>query len=153
MSARAGKTASQRQLRVGEALRHLLADILQRSEFRDPDLKDAAITLTEVRISPDLRNATGYIMPLGGVESDRVVVALNRAAGYLRSQVGRVSTLRHTPQFQFALDHSFDEVDKVEALFRREKVRADLARPAEEDAAEEDVAASCQASDPEQGAG
>ena len=81
--------AGQRQLRVGEEMRHALAEILREHHLADPDLHDKIITVTEVRISPDLRNATAFVLPLGGSETDKTVQALNRAAGYFRGELGR----------------------------------------------------------------
>lgn len=94
----AGKAASQRQLRVGEELRHALALILGRTEFQDPRLRGQTITVTEVKASPDLKQASAYVLPLGGSEAGEAVAALNHAAGFLRGQVAREVTLRHTPR-------------------------------------------------------
>lgn len=128
MSRRSGGGApSQRQLRVGEALRHALADILARADFRDPGLQNASITVTEVRISPDLANATVYVMPLAGADAPDVIAALRRAAPYLRGSVGRSVELRHVPQLSFALDRSFDYAERIDGLLRRPEVARDLA--------------------------
>lgn len=91
------RQASQRQLRVGEEIRHALAQILARTEFRDPDLQDVNLTVTEVRISPDLKQATVFIVPLGGADSKVAVAALNRASGYIRGLLGQMVRLRFTP--------------------------------------------------------
>jgi ribosome-binding factor A len=123
---RAGRTASQRQLRVGEELRHALAEVLARGEVRDPDLHDVAITVTEVQVSPDLRQATAYVMPLGGRNVETVVAALNRGAGWLSGQVGHMVHLKFTPRFRFAEDMSFDAAGRVEAILRDPAVAADL---------------------------
>jgi ribosome-binding factor A len=123
---RSGRTASQRQLRVGEELRHALAQVFMRQEIIDPDLRDVTITVTEVRVSPDLRNATAFVTPLGGRDAERVVPALNRCAGWLRGQVTRMVRLKFSPQVKFELDRSFDAADKVDALLRREDVARDL---------------------------
>jgi ribosome-binding factor A len=116
----------QRQLRVGEELRHALARILQRGELREPALQDVAITVTEVRVSPDLKNATAYVMPLGGAHRAEVLAALGRSAGYLRSQIAREVPLRFTPGLVFALDTSFDHASRINELLHRPEVERDL---------------------------
>jgi ribosome-binding factor A len=122
---------SQRQLRVGEELRHALSRILQRGELRDPALKDVAVTVTEVRISPDLKNATAYVMPLGGARREEVMEGLARSAGYLRSQIAREVPLRFTPGLAFALDTSFDHASRINELLHRPEVERDLGGEAE----------------------
>lgn len=117
---------SQRQLRVGEALRHALSGIFERSNLRDPALRNASITVTEVRASPDLKNATAFVMPLGGEAADDIVEALTRAAPFLRGQIAREVELRHVPRLQFELDRSFGQADHVDALLRRPQVARDL---------------------------
>ncbi len=120
------KTPSQRQLRVGEELRHALAHLLERGEVRDPGLAGMPVTVTEVRVSPDMRNATAFIMPLGGAGDAAAVDALMRARGYLRRRVADSVRLRTMPQFTFLLDPSFDEADHIEALLRQPEVARDL---------------------------
>lgn len=115
-----GKAPSQRQLRVGEELRHALARILGRGDLHDPELRDVPITVTEVRLSPDLRKATAFVMPLGGGEESAVVDGLSRAAAYLQSQIASEVTLRFTPRLSFAVDHSFEAAGRVDALLRGE---------------------------------
>ena len=117
---------SQRQLRVGEELRHALARILQRDELRDPALQGVTVTVTEVRITPDLRNATAYVMPLAGREADAVIEGLGRSAGYLRSQLAREVPLRFSPGLAFALDTSFDHASRINELLHRPDVERDL---------------------------
>jgi ribosome-binding factor A len=117
---------SQRQLRVGEELRHALSRILQRGELRDPALQGVAVTVTEVRISPDLKNATAYVMPLGGARREEVMAGLGRSAGYLRSQIAREVPLRFTPGLAFALDTSFDHASRINELLHRPEVERDL---------------------------
>lgn len=117
---------SQRQYRVGEVLRHAVADVLARGDFRDPDLHDVSITVTEVTVSPDLKNATGWIMPLGGKDAQDVEAALNRCARYIRGQVSKMVTLRHSPQWRFELDPSFDAADRIDTLLRDPGVKRDL---------------------------
>jgi ribosome-binding factor A len=117
---------SQRQLRVGEELRHLLAALLERGEMRDPDLRGASITVTAVDISPDLRNATAFVMPLGGRDEVKLLAALRRATPWFRARVSEQAGLRHAPQLRFELDASFDEADRIGALLRRPDVARDL---------------------------
>lgn len=117
---------SHRQLRVGEELRHLLAALIERGEMRDPDLRGVSITVTAVDVSPDLRNATAYIVPLGGLETTRLLAAMRRAAPWFRGQVGERAGLRHVPELRFEIDRSFDEADRIEALLRRPDVSRDL---------------------------
>lgn len=123
------KGPSQRQLRVGEELRHALARILARGELRDPALAELTLTVTEVRTSPDLKFATAFVVPLGGACLDQAVAALNRATGYFRAQLAREVDLRYLPRLTFAADRSFDEADRIEAILRRPRVRRDLAGP------------------------
>src|ERR1700747_2878705 len=91
------RPASQRQLRVGEELRHALAQLLRPGELRDPALQEASVTVTEVRMSPDLRNATAFVMPLAGAKADEVMAGLERSAGFLKARIGRNLGLRYTP--------------------------------------------------------
>ena len=117
---------SQRQLRVGEEIRHLLAELLERGNMRDPDLREASITVTSVDVSPDLRNATAFVMPLGGKDSDRLLAALRRAAPWFRARVGEKAGLRSAPDIRFQLDKTFDEADRIGALLRRPDVARDI---------------------------
>src|SRR4051794_20525247 len=105
---------SHRQLRVGEELRHVLAHLLGRGELRDPALQNVTITVTEVRVSPDLKNATAFIMPLGGAHAPEVMAGLRRSAPYLRAAVAREVPLRHVPTLGFELDTSFDQATRIE---------------------------------------
>lgn len=118
---------SLRQLRVGEELRHALVQVLSHCHFSDPQLAEANITVTEVKVSPDLRNATVFVMPLGGEDLQVTVAALNRAAGFLRGQLGHEINLRYTPRLGFAADQSFDRATRVENLLAAPRVRRDLA--------------------------
>ncbi|EGY02297.1 ribosome-binding factor A [Nitrospirillum viridazoti Y2] len=122
---RAGKAPSQRQLRVGEELRHALAEILRRADFRDPDLQDLNVTVSEVRISPDLKNATAFVMPLGGGHPEQIK-ALNRVSAYLRSQVAKAMRLQHVPRLSFQVDVSFDYAQRIDQLLHRPDVQRDL---------------------------
>jgi ribosome-binding factor A len=112
------KAPSQRQLRVGEELRHALAQLLSRGELRDPDLAGVPITVTEVRASPDLKNATAYVMPLGGGEETPILKALQRAAPFLRGRLAREVTLKFTPALSFEIDRSFAEAERIETILR-----------------------------------
>ena len=126
ISARRGKAPSHRQLRVGEELRHALSRILARGELRDPSLADLNLTVTEVRLSPDLKNATAFVVPLGGGGLEAAVAALNRAGGFFRSRLAREVALRHAPRVAFAPDRSFDEARRVDEILERPRVRRDL---------------------------
>jgi ribosome-binding factor A len=117
---------SQRQLRVAEEIRHILADIFTRDLIRDPALSGVAITVTEVRVSPDLRRATAYVTRLGRSDADKLLPALNRAAPFLRGQVARVIRLRVAPELSFAADTSIDYAMKVSTLLHRPEVARDL---------------------------
>ena len=119
-----GKT--QRQARVGEVLRHALAGVLIRVDLRDPDLAGVSITVTQVTVSPDLRNATAWVVPLGGRLEAEVVAALNRSARFLRGQLGHEVALKYTPRLRFALDASFDEGARIDRLLARPDVAGDL---------------------------
>lgn len=127
-----GKT-SQRQLRVGEELRHVLARILRDGECRDPLIQTASITVTEVRMSPDLRNAIAFVMPLAGTNATEVVAGLERSATFLKGLVAREVQLRNTPNLVFALDDTFDRADRISALLTRPEVVRDLRPRAAED--------------------
>lgn len=129
MTAHLSRAPSQRQLRVGEEIRHALSAILLRGDIRDPDLKDASITVTEVRVSPDLRKATAFIVPLGGDRSPEILEALKRAAPFLRAQVSHAVRLRFAPLLSFQLDTSFDNADRISRLLRSDPVSRDLKEP------------------------
>ena len=117
---------TQRQLRVGEEMRHALARIFERGELRDPALHEAPLTVTEVRVSPDLKRATAYVMPLGGRNAAEIMAGLKRGASHLRRLVAQEVKLRVAPQIVFALDQSFDEASRIDALLRRDDVARDL---------------------------
>ena len=128
----AGRGPTQRQLRVGEEVRHALARVFARGELADPDLDGLSVTVTEVRMSPDLRNATAFVTPFGGGDTGRIVKALNRAGGYFRGQIAREIDLRYAPTVRFAADRSFDEASRVEELLHDPAVARDLAEGAGE---------------------
>src|SRR5215813_8742755 len=111
----AARAPSQRQLRVGEELRHALAQFLRPGELRDPTLHDASITVTEVRVSPDLRNATAFVMPLGGANADDIMAGLRRSAPFLKSRLARMLDLRYVPNIAFALDNAFESAARISA--------------------------------------
>jgi ribosome-binding factor A len=122
----ASRVPSQRQRRVGELVRHALAEILQRGEVHDPALETVAITVPEVRMSPDLKLATVFVMPLGGAGGEAVVAAFERNRRFLRGEIARRVDLRYAPDLRFRLDTSFAEGERVDALLRSPKVRRDL---------------------------
>ena len=107
-------------------MRKALAEILLRSELEDPDLRDVPITVSEVRVSPDLRNATAYVLPLGGTNAEQVLAALRRSRHVLRGELARRVTLKFIPALMFEPDPSFDQSDRVEAILRSPKVAQDL---------------------------
>ena len=119
---------SQRQLRVGEMLRHALAEILRRNEIRDAELDGVSVTITQVKPSPDMRYATVYCAPLGGSGKDAqpIVAALNRHKGFLRGEMGKMITTKFTPDLRFVEDQSFAEAEKIENLLKSPQVQRDL---------------------------
>jgi ribosome-binding factor A len=119
---------SQRQLRVGETLRHALAEILVRGDIRDPDLMGVSVTITQVLPSGDMRHATVYCEPLGGKNADKIVAALNRHKAYLRGQMGHLIALKFTPELRFIEDKSFAEAERIENILKSERVQRDLAK-------------------------
>jgi len=127
----AGSGPSQRQLRVGELVRHALAEILQRGEVPDPALETAVITVPEVRMSPDLKLATAYVMPLGGKNADKIVAALEKNRKALRGELGRRVELRSVPELRFRVDTSFEIGQKMDALLDRPEVQRDVKGPTE----------------------
>lgn len=123
----------QRQLRVGEEIRHALSTIFMRDEIHEPALSGASITVSEVRVSPDLKNATAYVMPLGGNNRDEVMDALAEIAPNLRSLVGSKIHLKFTPRLSFRLDNSFDEAHRINALLNQPEVIRDVQKPGDDD--------------------
>jgi len=118
---------SQRQQRVAELVRHALAEVLSRGDIQDPVLASHVVTVPEVRMSPDLRLATAYVMPLGGRDETAVIQALERHKKVLRQEVARRVNLKFAPELRFRRDDSFDEAARIDALLRSEKVRRDTA--------------------------
>lgn len=117
---------SQRQLRVGEEVRHALARLLRPGELRDPALFDANVTVTEVQLSPDLRNATAFVMPLGGANAADIIAGLRRSTPYLKGQLAKLVRLRRVPNLSFALDHAFDQAERIATVLHSETVARDL---------------------------
>jgi ribosome-binding factor A len=122
------KGPTQRQLRAGELVRHALAEILARGDVHDPVIEAHLITVPEVRMSPDLRQATIYVMPLGGRDAKPVLAALERNKRYLRGEIARRVNLKFAPEIRFRLDERFDEAERIEKLLRTSEVRRDLER-------------------------
>lgn len=120
------KGPSQRQLRAGEVLRHALVEIMQRETFREPALAGQSITVSEVRVSPDLKQASVYAAPLGGDNQGEVVKALNKIAPYLRGLLGKKIELKYTPALVFRSDETFAEAQRIDALLSRPEVVRDL---------------------------
>ena len=122
----AGAGPSQRQLRVGELIRRTLSDALMKHEIHDPDLNRMSITVGEVRVSPDLRIATVYVLPLGGHARDEAIAALKRNNHELRRVVARNVLLKNVPELRYQIDDTFDRLDAARRLFADEKVQRDL---------------------------
>ncbi|TLU74212.1 30S ribosome-binding factor RbfA [Lichenicoccus roseus] len=123
---RAAAGPTQRQLRVGEEIRHVLADLFRRVEFRDPELTGVQITVTEVRISPDLKQATAFVTRLGRSDVDAVIPALKRASPFLRSQLSHELRLRGVPELHFQADTALDYAMEIDTLLRQPVVQRDL---------------------------
>lgn len=118
-SKRGPRTASKRQLRVGEELRHVIADILSRDLIHDPDVAGASVTISEVKPSPDMRNATVYVTSLGGVNEEALIAGLNRTAGVIQGEMGRHLTMKFTPRLVFRKDDSFAYGSHIDELIRK----------------------------------
>jgi ribosome-binding factor A len=117
---------SQRQLRVGEIVRHAVADLLAQGTVHDPELEGHIITVPEVRMSPDLKLATVYVMPLGGKDTEKVIAALARNKKFLRGEVAHRVNLKFAPDLRFRADERFDEAERIEKLLRTPAVQRDL---------------------------
>lgn len=126
MSRHTAKPPGQRQLRVGEMLRHELARLFERGELNDPGLAGVTLTVTRVDASPDLKNATAYITPLGGGDAAPALGALKRAEPYVRKVLAGRVDLRAMPKLTFAADGAFDHAERIEALLHDPAVRRDL---------------------------
>ena len=117
-SAGTSRAPSQRQLRVSEEIRHALSQMVLQANFRDPELVDQPITVTEVKVSPDMRNATVFVIPLTG-DPEKILPALSRAASYIRGQLSGSIKLRHTPNLKFEYDDSFDNAERIEMIINK----------------------------------
>lgn len=117
---------TQRQLRAGELIRHALVDVLREEELSDPALAGVSVTVTEVRMSPDLRHAVVFVEPLGGDHAGEVVKAMNGVAKFLRGRLGKLIDMKFTPDLRFLHDESFDEAQRMSRLFDDPRVRQDL---------------------------
>jgi ribosome-binding factor A len=127
---------SQRQQRVAELVRHALAEVLQRGDIQDEVLASHVVTIPEVRMSPDLKLATAYVMPLGGRDEKAVLQALDRNRKALRAEVAQRVNLKFAPDLRFLRDETFDEAARIEALLRSDKVQQDI-RSADDKSGEE----------------
>ena len=116
MAKRGAKMPSQRQLRVGEQVRHAIASVIERGELRDPDLDGVAVTVTEVRLSPDLRKASIFVVPLGGGDGSDFLPPLHRASPFLRRRVSEMVQLKYMPDFHFEADTSFDYAERIQTV-------------------------------------
>jgi len=123
---RSESSPSQRQLRVGELVRHVLADLLARGEVHDPVIQGHLITIPEVRMTADLRLAIIYTMPLGGRDAEAVLAALNRNKRFLRGEIARRVNLKFAPEIRFRIDARFEEAERIEKLLRSPEVARDL---------------------------
>jgi ribosome-binding factor A len=121
-----GKPPSQRMLRIGEMVRHKLAELLIRGEIHDDVLASHVISITEVRISNDLKLATAYVMPLGGKDTETVLAALAKHKKFIRAEIAQTLDLRYAPDIRFREDQTFDEVSRIDELLYSEKVRRDV---------------------------
>ncbi len=133
---RSGTPRSQRQLRVGEEIRHAMSEVLSRTSFNDPNLEGVIITISEVRISPDLKNATAFVVPLGGADLEAVTKSLNKANGFFRRELSHMLRLRSCPRIGFEPDTSFDEAAKINTLLQSDSVQQDLRHNDDESLAE-----------------
>lgn len=128
------RAPSQRQLRVGELVRHAVAELLARGEIMDPEVAELMITVPEVRMSPDLKNATVFVTPLGGGDAKAAVKALERHRRWIRGQVAHKVNLKYAPDLVFRFDDRFDETARIDALLRSPDVAQDLdGEPADDD--------------------
>lgn len=128
---RAAPGPSQRQLRAGELVRHALVEILREEDLQDEALRGVSVTVTEVRMTPDLKRAICFVEPLGGVHAQEVVAGLNRSSRFLRGRLGHAVELRYTPDLKFLHDESFAEADRMNRLFSDPRVRRDVEAPDE----------------------
>jgi ribosome-binding factor A len=137
-STSASRGPSQRQLRVGELLRHALSQVLLRGDVRDPDLAGVSVTITQVKPSGDMRHATVFCEPLGGKNADKIIAALNRNKAYLRGEMGHMIAIKFTPELRFVEDKSFAEAEKIETILKSPRVQQDLAKKKPDSASDYD---------------
>ncbi len=123
-----GGNSGQRHLRVGEEIRHALSDIFIRGECRSPDLFDVIITISEVRVAPDMKNATAYFMPLAGQNKEKILETLKMSSGEIRHHISKRVKLRYTPKIFFVLDESFDTAQHINTLLNKPEVARDLSK-------------------------
>lgn len=121
-----GPGPSQRQLRVGELIRRTLSDVIMRGDVHDPDLAGVSVTVGEVRMSPDLRVATVFVLPLGGANTQKIIKALARSAHELRRAVNKNVKLKFSPELRFLADESFDRMDQTRTMLGEDRVKRDL---------------------------
>jgi ribosome-binding factor A len=133
-----GAEPSQRMLRVGELIRHAAAQLLARGEINDPVLEKHVVTVSRVKMSPDLKLATIYVMPLGGADEPEVLAALERHKKFLRGELSHQVNLKFAPEVRFRIDDTFDNASRIDALLNSERVRRDLS-PHTDDAPKTDV--------------
>ncbi|MBY0363081.1 MAG: 30S ribosome-binding factor RbfA [Phreatobacter sp.] len=126
-----GTGPSQRQLRVGELMRHALSEVLSRGEIHDPVLQTNVVTVPEVRMSPDLKIATCFVMPLGGKDQQEVIQALARNKRYLRGELAHRTNLKYAPDLRFRIDESFEEGSRIDRLLESDEVRRDVRKDGE----------------------
>jgi ribosome-binding factor A len=126
-----GTGPSQRQLRVGELMRHALSEVLSRGEIHDPVLQTNVVTVPEVRMSPDLKIATCFVMPLGGKDQPEVIQALARNKRYLRGELAHRTNLKFAPDLRFRIDESFEEGSRIDRLLESDEVRRDVQKDGE----------------------
>ena len=124
-SSRENTSKSQRQYKVGELIRKTLVEVFEKVEVRDPDLTNVSITISEVSISPDLKAATVYVMPLGGDGQDSVLSGLRRASSFLRSKIAKIIELRSVPRLDFKIDTAFDNSNNLNKAFKMADISSD----------------------------
>ncbi|MGA7116265.1 MAG: 30S ribosome-binding factor RbfA [Hyphomicrobium sp.] len=125
-SSKTGKGPTQRMLRIGELVRHKVAELLIRGEIHDDVLASHVVSISEVRISSDLKLATAYVMPLGGKDTEKVIAALERHKKFIRAEVAQTLDLKYAPDIRFREDETFEEVSRIDRLLFSEKVRRDV---------------------------
>ena len=128
---------SQRMLRVGELVRHALAAMFARGEIEDDALRGVVVTVPEVRMTPDLKLANAYVMPLGGQNAEEIVAALNRNCKFIRGRVAPQINMKYAPEVRFFVDDTFEEAGRIDALLRSDRVQRDLAGDDEDEGGED----------------